>query len=160
MQAPIKHWEQVYTYFWYNDREIFEWTQEDFDRKAKELADRGVNLVITFSMTHFRFGYYPYWNEINACIRKIVIACHKFNILVVEHHSAHLTLNLRTELGWTRLREDLHTYGNDGCSGEVCLGGWRRKRRFLLDRQVLHRCRSIFDHQNGRFLLVCLFFVK
>ena len=78
-------WAEGITWFWYNDAEIFEYTQDDFDKKAKELAGRGITMVLTFSLTHFRLGFYPYWKEINECIRKIVVACHKYGIRVVEH---------------------------------------------------------------------------
>ncbi len=104
-------WNQAYTWLWYNDEEIFNYTQEDWDKRAKELYDRGVTIACTFTITHFRIGYYPYWKEINECIRKMVIACHKYGIKLVEHHSAHLTLNLLTDLGWKRLEEDILTYG-------------------------------------------------
>ncbi|MBR4952994.1 MAG: hypothetical protein IKZ30_00605, partial [Oscillospiraceae bacterium] len=84
--------------------------------KAKELHDRGVAIALSFSLTHFRIGYYPYWKEINECIRKMVVACHKYGIKLVEHHSSHLTLNLLTELGWDRLDGDLIAYGAGVCS--------------------------------------------
>ena len=74
----LNPWEQGITWFWYNDAVIFKFTQEDYDRKAKDLADRGITIVLTFSFTHFRLGFFPYWKEINESIRKIVLACHKY----------------------------------------------------------------------------------
>ena len=109
-------WSQAFVWLWYNDREIFKYTQEDFDQKARELAERGITVALTFSLTHFRLGFYPYWKEINECIRKMVAACHKVGIRVVEHHSSHLTHNLLTELGWERFDQDIATYGNGECS--------------------------------------------
>lgn len=109
-------WAEAYTWLWYNDEEIFNYTQEDWDNKAKELHERGVTIALSFSLTHFRIGYYPYWKEINECIRKMVVACHKYGIKLVEHHSTHLTLNLLTELGWERLDGDLLAYGAGVCS--------------------------------------------
>lgn len=108
----LQPWAQNFTWLWYNDKEIFEDTQQDFDRRAQELANRGITMVLTFSLTHFRFGYYPYWDEINECIRKMTIACHKVGIRIVEHQSTHLTLNLTTKSGWERFDSDLQTYGN------------------------------------------------
>ena len=99
---PENLWEHRFGFFWYNDPEIFEWTEMDFDRKAKEFADSGINHVITFSVTHFRWSFHPYWNEINATIKKIVDACHRYGIYVTEHHSA--VFMFRTE---TPEREEL-----------------------------------------------------
>ncbi len=120
-------WAEGITWYWYNDAEIFEYTDEDFDRKAKELAERGVTMVLTFSLTHFRLGFYPYWKEINACIAKIVKSCHKYGIRVVEHSSAHLTHYLRTKLGWTRLLEDFASFGH----GDVDINNWVKMFEFL-----------------------------
>ena len=63
-EMNLRPWEQAIAYFWYNDDEIFHFSQEDFDRRAKDFADRGVTLVETFSFTHFRLGFYPYWDVI------------------------------------------------------------------------------------------------
>lgn len=120
-------WSEAFTWFWYNDAEIFEYSQEDFDKKAKELAERGITIVLTFSLTHFRLGFYPYWKEINECIRKIVVACHKYGIKVVEHSSSHLTHYLRTSLGWTRLLEDFESFGH----GDAKLENWVKSLQFL-----------------------------
>lgn len=120
-------WEQGITWFWYNDAEIFEYSQEDFDNKARDLAEKGITIVLTFSFTHFRLGFYPYWNEINACIRKIVKACHKFGIRVVEHHSAHLTHFLRTKEGWNRFGESMLSFAN----GEGSYDNWYKTLKFL-----------------------------
>lgn len=126
-QMNLKPWEQAIAYFWYNDDEIFRFTQEDFDNRAKDFADRGVTLVETFSFTHFRLGFYPYWKEINECIRKIVIACHKYGIRVVEHHSSHLTHYLRTMGGWKRFGESMQSYAN----GSGSYDNWYKTLRFL-----------------------------
>jgi len=126
-------WAQAYTWLWYNDEEIFNYTQEDWDNKAKELHDRGVTIALSFSLTHFRIGYYPYWKEINECIRKMVVACHKYDIKLVEHHSTHLTLNLLTELGWDRLDGDLLAYGAGKCSRDH----WKKIFPYLTDSRTV-----------------------
>ena len=123
----LNPWQQAIAYFWYNDEEIFKFTQEDFDKRAKDFADRGVTFVETFSFTHFRLGFYPYWKEINECIRKIVVACHKYGIRVVEHHSSHLTHYLRTNEGWTRVGESMLSYANGKSSDD----NWHKTLRFL-----------------------------
>ncbi len=96
----MNKWDAKFGFFWYNDDEIFKFTQEDFDEKAKSFADVGINIVITFSCTHFRFSMYEHWDIITKCLKKIVIACHKYNIQVVEHHSSHLTFDPLNEEEW------------------------------------------------------------
>ena len=89
--------------FWYNQSEICEWSDADFEKKAREFTETGVNIVMTFSCTHFRWSFYPYWNQINAALAKMVRACHKYNIRVVEHHSSTLTHNPRRNADWESL---------------------------------------------------------
>ena len=86
-------------FFYYNDREIFNWSQADMDRKAKEFADAGINHVITFSVTHFRWSFYHYWDKVYDALRKIVEACHKYDIYVTEHHSAVYMYNAADPVG-------------------------------------------------------------
>ena len=126
-------WSQGFVWLWYNDPEIFQFTQEDFDQKAKELSERGVTIALTFSLTHFRLGFYPYWKQINECIRKMVVACHKFGIRVVEHHSSHLTHNLLTELGWERFDSDIETFGNGGASYD----NWKKVFPYLTSNPII-----------------------
>jgi len=92
-----------YGVFWYNEQEINHWSDADFEAKAAEFAAAGVNIVMTFSSTHFRWSFYPYWDRINAAIGKIVKACHKHNIRVVEHHSSHLQFNPQSAGDWDDL---------------------------------------------------------
>ncbi|MBE6395338.1 MAG: hypothetical protein E7044_15015 [Lentisphaerae bacterium] len=98
-----------YGVFWYNQQQILNWTQADFDNKAAEFASAGINIVMTFSSTHFRWSFYPWWKEINATVAKIVNACHKYNIRVVEHHSSHLTHNPRSQKEWKAFYNTLRT---------------------------------------------------
>lgn len=93
LSTPFDPWTARFGFIWYNDDEIFRYTDEDFDRKAREFADRGINIVITFSCTHFRWSMYDYRDEIAKCIGKIVEACHKYDIRVVEHHSSSLSFD-------------------------------------------------------------------
>ena len=110
-------WEERFGWFWWNAPEIFRFTEKDFDRKAKEYADAGVTTVINFSCSHFRMSYYPYWDELVECIGKIVKACHKYGIKVVEHHSAILMHNLRWSKGWRRLEDEYFSYSN--CNSSI-----------------------------------------
>ena len=105
----MKHKQDKYGVFWYNQQQICHWTQEDFDRKAAEFASAGINIVMTFSCTHFRWSFYPWWKEINAAVAKIVKACHKYDIRVVEHHSSHLTHNPRSQKEWNAFYNTLRT---------------------------------------------------
>lgn len=118
----LEPWEQGFCWFWYNDDEIFRYTQEDFDERARGLAASGITIILTFSLTHFRLSYYPYWEEINECLRKIVIACHKYGIRVVEHHSSHLTHWLLSENGWEHLERNFFTYSR----GKSKYDNWKK----------------------------------
>ncbi len=86
-----------YGWIWYDAKEIFEFSQEDMDAKVKRYADVGINILIGFSCTHFRWSFTRHWDIINACIEKLVKACHKYGIKYVEHHSSHLTFNPQNE---------------------------------------------------------------
>ncbi|MBN2852290.1 MAG: beta-galactosidase trimerization domain-containing protein [Clostridia bacterium] len=96
----MNKWDAKFGFFWYNDDEIFRFSQEDFDRKAKTYADAGINIVITFSCTHFRWSMYEHWDVITECLKKMVIACHKYDIKLVEHHSVHLTFDPLNDEEW------------------------------------------------------------
>ncbi|MBR4466741.1 MAG: beta-galactosidase trimerization domain-containing protein [Clostridia bacterium] len=93
-------WKERFAWFWYNDDEIFRYSDEDFDKKASEFAHNGVTTVITFSVTHFRWDYEPWWDHLLDVLRRIVNACHKYGIKVVEHHSAQLTRLPKDENEW------------------------------------------------------------
>ena len=82
-------WDTRFGFFWYNDREIFHSTQDDLNRQAETLADAGINHVITFSCTHFRWSFRRHWDLITETIAKIVKACHLHGICLTEHHSSH-----------------------------------------------------------------------
>ncbi|HOP10269.1 MAG TPA: hypothetical protein PK629_02125 [Oscillospiraceae bacterium] len=82
-----------YGWIWYDSDEIYNFSQADMDAKVKRYADVGITILIGFSCTHFRWSFYRHWDKINACIGKLVRACHKYGIKYVEHHSSHLTFN-------------------------------------------------------------------
>lgn len=83
-------WQARFGWIWFNEKEIFDSSQEDIDRHVKTFADQGINILIGFSCTHFRMSFRENWREINACIARYAKACHKFGMLYVEHHSCHL----------------------------------------------------------------------
>jgi len=85
------------SFIWYNDDAIFKYTDEDFDALAKSYADAGITVVMTFSCTHFRYTFFDYWDVILKCLSRLVAACHKYGIKVVEHSSASLTSNPQSE---------------------------------------------------------------
>ena len=89
--AEENPWRARYAWFWYNSDEIWKFSQEDMDAKVKKYADAGFTHLITFSCTHFRWMFKPWWPQINECIRKIVVSAHKYGLKVIEHHSSHLT---------------------------------------------------------------------
>ena len=84
-------WDTRFGFFWYNDKEIFEATQDDLNRQAESLAAAGINHVITFSCTHFRWSFRRYWDLLTETLARSVRACHMHGICVTEHHSSHLT---------------------------------------------------------------------
>ena len=106
-EMNLNPWEQGFCWFWCNDDEIFSYTEEDFERRAEILANSGITVAMTFSLTHFRMGFYPYWKEINESLAKMVRAFHKWGIRVVEHHSASLTSRVLDEGGWAKLDDEL-----------------------------------------------------
>lgn len=101
-----------FAWFWFNYDEIFSLSVEDFESRAKELKKRGITIAILFTCTHFRLSFHPYWDEITSCIARIVKAFHKYNIRVVEHHSASLIYDLKNSLSWDRLKHDLGSYSD------------------------------------------------
>ena len=112
MEQKQDLWADKYTFFWYNAPEIFRWTQADFDKKAKEMHEGGITRAMTFSVTHFRFCYRLFRNEILETIEKIVRACHKYGIKVVEHHSSTLTYLPETPDAWKRLEGYLKVHSS------------------------------------------------
>lgn len=116
MDLKRNPWEERFGWFWWNAPEIFRFTEEDFDQKAKSYAEADVTTVINFSCSHFRMAYYPYWDVLIDCISKIVKACHKYGIKVVEHHSSSLMHDLRWSKGWKRLENEFASYANHNSS--------------------------------------------
>lgn len=92
-QGSSEPWETRFGFFWYNDQEIFRDTRGDLAAKAGRLAEAGINHVITFSCTHFRWSFRPWWDLLTERLALIVEVCHEHGILVTEHHSCHLTFN-------------------------------------------------------------------
>lgn len=74
----------------YDDYEIFEADEAFWDKTAKEIAEAGFTHVMTFSNTHFCWSFYAHWPMLTEVLRKLVAACHKYGLYVVEHHSANL----------------------------------------------------------------------
>ena len=95
--AAENPWRARYAWFWYNSEEIWHFSQADMDAKVKRYADQGFTHLITFSCTHFRWTFQPWWKEINECLRKIVVSAHRYGLKVIEHHSSNLTYFPRTE---------------------------------------------------------------
>ncbi len=96
----MNKWDAKFGFFWYNDEELFNFTKADFNEKACRMAESGINIVMTFSCTHFRWSMKKYWTLINRCLSNIVEACHKYDIKVIEHHSSHLTWDPLDETDW------------------------------------------------------------
>ena len=93
-------WQERYAYYWYTDKQIFRYTDADFDRDAAQYAKNGVTTILTFSNTHFRWDFRPWWPQLNEVLRRIVRAFHAHGIKVVEHHSTCLTTWPQGEAEW------------------------------------------------------------
>jgi hypothetical protein len=106
--GKISPWDAKFGFFWYNDDEIFRFSKEDFDEKARRMAESGINIVMTFSCTHFRWSMKENWDIITRCLKNVVEACHKHGILVVEHHSSHLTFDPRDDEEWDYMERVLN----------------------------------------------------
>jgi hypothetical protein len=132
LTTPVDPWDTRFGFFWYNDAEIFHDSQADLDRKAAALAAAGINHVITFSCTHFRWSFRRSWDLLTEVLARVVKACHASGIRVTEHHSSHLTFNPLDQAGellldrvlavrgsarssWPHLRED--------CDADPLVGG-------------------------------------
>ena len=70
-------------------------------------AEQGITHVITFSSTHFRWSFRPYWDKITECLAKVVRAGHKYGIKVIEHHYANLTHYLDTKEQWDEFEGEM-----------------------------------------------------
>jgi len=102
---PADKWDTRFSWLWYNDQEIFKDTEEELDRKIKKFADDGINHLITFSCTHFRWSFYRFWPILTETLAKLVRGCHRHGVYLTEHHSALLTHNPMDKKGeeWLRL---------------------------------------------------------
>ena len=126
-QMNLAPWEQGFCWFWINDEEIFFYTDEDFEKRVKVLSESGITVVMTFSLTHFRMAYYPYWKEYNCALEKLVRTCHKWGIRVVEHHSASLTSWVLADNGWEKLEHEFYGRSN----GTSKYDNWKKIFKFL-----------------------------
>ena len=103
----VDPWKTQFAFFWYNDQEVFRDSEKDLEAKAGKLAESGINHVITFSCTHFRWSFVNYWDLLNETLEKIVNACHQHGILVTEHHSSELSHFLGDEADLAYLKDVL-----------------------------------------------------
>lgn len=97
-------WNTQFGFFYYNDHEIFNASQKELEQRAQEYADTGINHVITFSVTHFRWSFQSNWEDIDSALKKIVNAFHKFSIKVTEHHSANFIFSLNNNEGLEHIK--------------------------------------------------------
>ena len=116
-------WDARITWYYLLDQKLFDYSTEDFERDAKELRDIGIDIVLLGHKTHFRWNYYPFWDEIGEMVVKVVKAFHKYGIKVVEHHSTSLTDKPMTD--WAskieRICGDNPKYNNN----------WRKLQAFI-----------------------------
>ena len=102
------NWNVRITWYSYDDEQIINYTEQDFEKDAKDLAEIGINIVLLGNKTHYRWNYYPYWIEINEALDKLFRAFHKYNIQVVEHHSSSLTHCPLPIEQWEKQKKEVH----------------------------------------------------
>ncbi|MFH1903252.1 MAG: beta-galactosidase trimerization domain-containing protein [Candidatus Omnitrophota bacterium] len=82
-------WNARYGSWRVSDAEIFDYSAEDYEKKAAILHEAGINTVITFTFSfHFQWDWQFFWPELLEVLSHIVAACHKYDIKVIEHHSS------------------------------------------------------------------------
>ena len=111
-KLPDLRWEERYAWFRYNADEIFRWTDADFDRRIRKIAEEGATAIITYSCTHFRFSFIPWWDDILRCITRLAEACHRYGIKLVEHSSTNLRYNPLDDADWADLYRDVTLEGS------------------------------------------------
>jgi hypothetical protein len=82
-----------FAYFYYNDYELLDMSEEELLKIASEYKENGVEYLIAFSVTHFRWSFYPYEKLILDRIGKFVEIFHSVGLKFVEHHSSNLIWN-------------------------------------------------------------------
>ncbi len=143
-------WEAKFTWTWISYDEIWNYTQEDFDKRAKDFNDRGITHAIIFTLTHFRMGFYRYWDKIHSALKMLCDACHKYDIKVIEHNSASLIHDVLRSEGFARLEEDIGSFSDWKSTVE----DWIEVPRFLVsDPEVFgHKIKDMLqiDGRTGK----------
>ena len=83
----LERWKDRLTFIHLGPAQIFYYTQEEFDRKAKEYKDLGLTHILFMSPFHCRMSYHQHWDYILEAMRKFTIALHKQGLKAVEHFS-------------------------------------------------------------------------
>jgi hypothetical protein len=104
-------WDAQFGFFYYNDHEIFSASQEYLECRASKYYEIGINHIITFSVTHFRWSFQHNWEKIDEALQRIVNAFHKYGIKVIEHHSANYIFAPNDAAGYS-LMESKFSYRN------------------------------------------------
>ncbi len=84
-------WNEKFGWFWMNDYEIFDASDADLEKKILAFRTVGINHLITFSCTHFRWNFIDSFDKINRVLLRLCDIAHKHSMRVTEHHSSHLT---------------------------------------------------------------------
>ena len=86
----VQRWKDRLSFVNLGAPEIFQYTQSDFDNKAKEYKDLGLTHILFMSPYHWRISFYPYWEYIVEAMRKFTVSLHKQGLKAVEHFSVTL----------------------------------------------------------------------
>ena len=93
MNDNISRWSEKFGWLWYNDHEIFDASDEELEQKILQFKHQGINHLITFSCTHFRWNFIDSWEAIHRCLKRLCQIAHRHGMRLTEHHSSHLTFN-------------------------------------------------------------------
>ena len=83
----LQRWKDNLVFINFGERELFEFTQEDFDNKARFYKDLGVTHALFSSAFHCRISLHPYWDVILSAMGKFIKSCRKYGVKTVEHFS-------------------------------------------------------------------------
>lgn len=105
-------WNERYTWIWLYPDAVLNWTDEDFDREARAMRDNEITTAIIMHTLHFTFSFVPWLDDIVKCVSKLVQACHRYGIKVVEHNSTCLTYVPETDADWDEIDNHLRLLGS------------------------------------------------
>jgi hypothetical protein len=147
-------WNARWATYWYGDEELFRFTPQQFDEKARQLAEAGINGVL-LSGFHFRWSFVDQWPQLLETMRRIVESCHRYDIKVVAHHSAILTFNPWGAKEWEWMRNTVDPEQHPGLMHSVRKGDVQHKGVWLSRMRQIDPRTGQFSRTNYRGWAMC-----